>query len=198
VTRPPAPTKTDMQRSARLAALQQHSGAPRCGRQMRLPVRAVSSVRPASSPAPPEQAGPSGLQLDDRLSDVAQRLERSLEASSAVARVPEPEPLTEEAAASSSASASASASAAAPAIMRDAQGREIILAPGETLSSEWQHRAWVAAGFSVMGALFAAGAVRVNDAPSAAAAAAAVVSAYVFAGAYSCAISRNTSHATFD
>ncbi len=160
---------------------------------MRLPVRAVSSVRPASSPAPAEQAGPSGLQLDNRLSDVTQSLERSLEASSAVARVPAPEPLAEAAPASASVSASA---AAAPAIMRDAQGREIVLAPGETLSSEWPHRAWVAAGFGVMGALFAAGAVRVNDAPSAAAAAAAVVSAYVFAGAYSCVISFNISHAT--
>ena len=153
---------------------------------MRLPVRAVSSVRPASSPAASEQAGPSGLQCDDRLSDVAQRLERSLEASSAVARGPQPEPFTD------TATASASASATTPAIMRDAQGREIILAPGETLSSEWQHRAWVAAGFGVMGALFAAGAVRVNDAPSAAAAAAVVISAYVFAGADSCAVSHRT------
>ena len=155
---------------------------------MRLPVRAVSSVRPASSPAPAERAGPSGLQLDDRLSDVAQRLERSLETSIAVAREPEAEALTE------AASASASASPAAPAVMRDAQGREIILAPGETLDSEWPHRAWVAAGFGVMGALFAAGAVRVHDAPSAAAAAAAVVSAYVFAGACSCETSSTAMH----
>ena len=139
---------------------------------MQLPVRAVSSVRPASSPAPAEQSRPSGLLVDGRLSDVAERLERSLDASTASVIDREPEPLTD------------SASAPAPAIMRDAQGREIILAPGETLTSEWQHRAWVAAGFGVMGALFAAGAVRVHDAPSAAAAVAAVASAYIVAGAY--------------
>ncbi len=110
------------------------------------------------------------MEPDSRLSDVAQRLERSLEASTVAPRQAWQEPR---------------AAPASPVSERDAFGREIILAPGETLTSSWQHRAWVAGGLGTMAALFAAGAARIHDAPSATAAAMAVLSAYLVAGAES-------------
>ena len=156
-----------MHHTARPLSIRQGTSLPRCSRQTSVRVCAVSSVRPASSPVPTEKSRPAAVEQDSQLSDVAQRLERTLEASSDAPRQAWLEPLT-------------AASSAAP--ERDAFGREIILAAGETLTSSWQHRAWVAAGFGVMGALFAAGAARVHDVPSATAAIAAVVSAYAVAG----------------
>ena len=156
-----------MQNSARTSSGQQRTSAPPWCRRTRLCARAVSSVRPASAPVPTELSRPSAVESHSQLSDVAQRLERSLEASSVGPRLALQGPRT---------------AAASPPPERDAFGREIILAPGETLTSSWQHRAWVAAGLGIMAALFAAGAARIHDGPSAAAAVLAVLSAYLTAG----------------
>ena len=61
--------------------------------------------------------------------------------------------------------------------------REIILVlDGETLHSTWKQKAVVAGGLTIMGALFTVGAFQIHDTPSAAAAVAAIGTAYLFAG----------------
>ena len=150
---------------ARGPSVCQRKQSPACqspSRRAQVSVYAVASIRSPSRKVAEQPAPASDL------ASAAQMLERSLEASALAPRptdAAEGEPL------------SASSSS------KPAGKREIILVmPGETLHSTWEHRAWVAGGLTILGALFAQGASQVHDAPSAAAAAVSVGTAYLFAG----------------
>lgn len=137
------------------------SGAVRPLRRLHLSVTAVAGFQRNQ----PIAAEP--LQPASALDGAAQMLERSFEASTGTIE----------------AAAAPSATLPAPNAGQTAGKREIILVlEGETLHSTWKQKAVVGGGLTIMGALFTVGAVQVHDTPSAAAAVAAVGTAYLFAG----------------
>lgn len=137
------------------------SAAKQPVRRLNLSVSAVAGFQ-RTQPTVAEPVQPAST-----LTGTAQMLERSFEASAGTVEV----------------AGAPSATLPAPRAGQTAGKREIILVlEGETLHSTFKQKVVVGGGLTIMGALFTVGAVQVHDTPSAAAAVAAIGSAYLFAG----------------